>query len=52
MLVISRKLLERIQIGNDIVVTVVKVGEQIKLGIEAPRDVLVVRAELKEREAA
>lgn len=48
MLVLSRKLNQKVQIGNDIVVTVVKVrGNVIRLGIEAPRDVRVLRSELE-----
>jgi carbon storage regulator len=47
MLVLSRKLLEGIVIGSDIRITVVKVDRnQVRLGIEAPSDVVVVREEL------
>ena len=47
MLVLSRKLLEGIVIGTDIRITVVKVDRNhVRLGIEAPRDVAVVREEL------
>ena len=48
MLVLSRKPHERILIGNDIAVTVVRVGpsDNVRLGIEAPRDVHIVREEL------
>lgn len=47
MLVLSRKLGEKIVIGEDIVVTVVKIDHnQIRLGIEAPRSVSVVREEI------
>ena len=47
MLVLSRKLKEQIKIGDDITITVVKLrNNQIRLGIEAPRDVRVMRAEL------
>ena len=47
MLVLSRKLLEGIVIGNDIRITVVKVERNhVRLGIEAPGDVVVVREEL------
>lgn len=49
MLVLSRKPGERILIGNDIVVTVVRFqGGAVRLGIEAPRDFAVVREELAE----
>ena len=47
MLVLSRKLGEKIVIGDNIVLTVVKIDRnQIRLGIEAPRDVLVFREEI------
>lgn len=48
MLVLSRKEAERIRLGNSIVVTVVRVcGDKVRLGIEAPSDVLVLRDELE-----
>lgn len=47
MLVLTRKLQEKICIGNDITVTILRVkGQQVRIGIEAPRDVRVVRGEL------
>jgi carbon storage regulator len=47
MLVLTRKLMEKLYIGDNICVTVVRLeGGQVRLGIEAPRDVAVVRAEL------
>ena len=47
MLVLTRKLMERLYIGEDICVTVVRLeGGQVRLGIEAPRSIPVVRAEL------
>jgi carbon storage regulator len=47
MLVLSRKLNERILIGDSIVLTVVKIqGGNVRLGIEAPADVDIVRLEL------
>ncbi len=47
MLVLTRKLMEKLYIGDNICVTVVRVdGGQVRLGIEAPREVSVVRAEL------
>ena len=47
MLVLTRKLMEKLYIGDDICVTVVRLeGGQVRLGIEAPREVSVVRAEL------
>ena len=47
MLVLSRKRGEQLMIGDDIVVTVVECnGSRIKIGIEAPDDVRIVRGEL------
>ena len=48
MLVLSRKESERIRLGDSIVVTVVRVaGDKVRLGIEAPLDMLVLREELE-----
>ena len=48
MLVLSRKIGERILIGDDIAVTVVRIGQGgVRIGIEAPDDCEVVREELK-----
>jgi carbon storage regulator len=53
MLVLSRKESERIRLGDSIVVTIVRVsGDKVRLGIEAPPDVLVLRDELKPHGAA
>jgi carbon storage regulator len=47
MLILSRRVNEKIVIGDDIVVSVVEVrGDQVKLGIEAPRNVKVYRQEV------
>lgn len=47
MLVLSRKRLEKIRIGDDIVVTVVAIDrDRIRLGFEAPRGVPIYREEL------
>ena len=47
MLVLSRKERERIRLGDSIVVTVVRVsGDRVRLGIEAPGDMIVLREEL------
>jgi carbon storage regulator len=47
MLVLSRKLGEKIVIGENIVVTVVKIDRnQIRIGIEAPHEVPVYREEI------
>ncbi len=47
MLVLSRKDTERILIGDAIVVTVVKIqGGVVRLGIEAPPEIVIAREEL------
>ena len=51
MLVLSRKVGEKLIIG-DIVVTIVRIGPStVRIGIEAPRDVNIVRAELQKEPA-
>ena len=51
MLVLSRKPGERIHIGDDIVVTIVRIGpNNVRVGIEAPKDLNIVREELCGRE--
>jgi carbon storage regulator len=50
MLVLTRKLMERIYIGEEICVTVVRLESgQVRLGIDAPRHIPVVRGELTPR---
>ena len=47
MLVLSRKLGEKIHIGENICITIVDIDRgKIRLGIEAPRDVPIFRQEL------
>jgi carbon storage regulator len=47
MLVISRKINEAIAIGDNIVVTILDIeGDRIKIGIDAPRDVIILRQEI------
>ncbi len=49
MLILARKHNEKIMIGDDVEVSVVEIkGDQVKLGISAPRDVKVYRAEVYE----
>jgi carbon storage regulator len=46
MLVLSRKIGEKIHIGNDIVLTVVHVANnKVRLGIDAPKSVTILRHE-------
>ncbi len=48
MLVLSRKVGERILIGEDIAITVVRItGGGVRIGIEAPTEMPVIREELK-----
>lgn len=50
MLVLSRKESQRIRLGDSIVVTIVKIsGDKVRVGIDAPADVLVLRDELEVR---
>lgn len=47
MLVLTRKSEQKIRIGNDIVITVLKIqGDQVSIGIEAPKELQIVREEL------
>lgn len=51
MLVLSRKNGERIDIGNNVSITVICVsGDNVRLGIDAPKDVLVLRHEITKKE--
>jgi carbon storage regulator len=53
MLVLSRKQSQQVAIGPDIRITIVRLERnQVRLGIEAPRGVTVLRAELLAREQA
>jgi carbon storage regulator len=48
MLVLSRRESERIRLGDSIVLTIVKIaGDKVRVGIEAPDNVLVLRDELQ-----
>lgn len=47
MLILSRKIDEKIKIGNDITITLIDVhGDQVKIGVEAPKNVKVFRQEV------
>lgn len=49
MLVLSRKINEKIMIGDDIELIVVAIaGDNVRLGIKAPRDVKILRSEVYE----
>jgi carbon storage regulator len=49
MLVLSRKVGERIQIGDDVTITVVRINPTaVRIGIDAPGDCAIVREEIAE----
>ncbi|MDR2117730.1 MAG: carbon storage regulator [Planctomycetaceae bacterium] len=51
MLVLTRKEGEKICIGDDVVITIVRTGgDRVRVGIEAPSDRVVLRSELKIKE--
>jgi carbon storage regulator len=50
MLILTRKLGEKITIGDDITITLVEIkGTQVKLGIDAPKHIEIHRQEVYER---
>ena len=50
MLILTRRVGETVVIGNDVTVTVLGVkGNQVRLGVNAPREVAVHREEIFER---
>lgn len=53
MLVLTRKKNEKIDIGDNIVITVIEIrGDRIRLGIDAPENVSIARREVTLREQA
>ena len=47
MLILTRRIGETVRIADDILVTIIEVkGNQVRLGIDAPADVTVLREEL------
>jgi len=47
MLILTRRVGEVLRVGDDVRITVLKVeGSQVKIGIEAPKDVAVHREEI------
>jgi carbon storage regulator len=53
MLVLSRKEGERLVIGDNVIITVNRIsGNRITLGIDAPREVRIVRGELEAKDEA
>ncbi len=50
MLILSRRVGERVVIGEGISITVLRVkGNQVRLGVEAPKNIAVQREELSDR---
>jgi carbon storage regulator len=53
MLVLSRKESQQIRLGDSIILTIVRLtGDRVRLGIEAPDDVVILREELDEDRSA
>lgn len=53
MLVLTRQTGERIMVGEDIVITVVRIGpNNVRIGISCPREMRIVREELITKDAA
>lgn len=51
MLILTRRIGESLQIGDDITLTVLAVkGNQVRIGVVAPKDVAVHREEVSDRE--
>lgn len=52
MLILTRRVGETLRIGDNVEVTVMAVnGAQVRIGIKAPKDVVVDRLEIAERKA-
>ncbi len=50
MLILTRRLGEGVKIGDNIKITVAKISKgQIKIGIEAPKDVVIAREEVQKK---
>ncbi|MFN7874802.1 MAG: carbon storage regulator [Pirellula sp.] len=48
MLILSRRESERVHLGDDIVLTIVRVnGDKVRIGVEAPPHVKILRTELE-----
>lgn len=53
MLVLSRRAGQQILIGTDIVISVVRLGPNtVKLGIDCPKEISILRSEVKGKEEA
>lgn len=50
MLILSRKESERIYLGDDVVLTIVRIhGDKVRIGVEAPSDIRILRRELDDQ---
>ena len=50
MLILTRKVGEKLMVGNDVIVTIVGVkANQVRIGVNAPKDLTVHRQEVYER---
>ena len=48
MLVLTRKLNEQVQIGNEVTIKILRIkGKAVRIGIEAPGNIRVIRSELR-----
>lgn len=48
MLILSRRESERVHLGDDIVLTIVRVnGDKVRIGVEAPAHIKILRTELE-----
>lgn len=48
MLILSRRESERVYLGEDIVLTIVRVnGDKVRIGVEAPPNIKILRTELE-----
>jgi carbon storage regulator len=53
MLILSRRPTESLVIGTDVVITVLAIkGNQVRLGISAPKDIVIDREEVHQRKLA
>ena len=51
MLVLSRKVGERILVGDDVIITIVRTGHAVRIGVDAPNGTTIIREELKKNAA-
>lgn len=53
MLILTRRPTQTVTIGSDITVTILEIwGRQVRIGVNAPRDIAVLREEIVEKAAA